>query len=341
MHVSNSVTKSRSSGRFAAIRMTAGPLRGHQDDIPGPLRGHQDDILRRPLRGIRMTSASRSAREARNVGRATIQLSASVCRRITAPAFLAETLASIAAQTFEDYEVLIVDDGSKDSTVDIAEAYAASDARVRVVRNSERAGSSARNANQCVKLARGEWLKFLYQDDVMTPSCLEQMLDAGRHGPFVITWHGYLFEPNVDEPTRRILRKPSDTCIGDSRHVRDNRSILRRDVDALEHQLHRANEQQPHSPGLLRSTRRVQPLHRDLSRSRVLDYVLVATKGLPSRPNGSSCFASTERRSAPACAIATIHDDTRIHSSRSRWSVSLLARPSTRRFEIARGRITA
>jgi glycosyltransferase involved in cell wall biosynthesis len=119
-------------------------------------------------------------------------------------AFLAETLASIAAQTFEEYEVLIVDDGSKDSTLDIAEAYAASDARVRVVRNSERAGSSARNANQCVKLARGEWLKFLYQDDVMTPSCLEQMLDAGRHGPFVITWHSYLFEPDVDDPTRRM-----------------------------------------------------------------------------------------------------------------------------------------
>lgn len=119
-------------------------------------------------------------------------------------AFLAETLASIAAQTFEDYEVLIVDDGSKDSTVDIAESYAVSDKRVRVIRNTERAGSSARNANQCAKHARGEWLKFLYQDDVMTPTCLEQMLDAGRHGPFVITWHGYLFEPNVDEPTRRF-----------------------------------------------------------------------------------------------------------------------------------------
>src|SRR3954466_13368966 len=78
-------------------------------------------------------------------------------------AFLTETLASIAAQTFENYEVLIVDDGSKDSTVDLAEAYAASDARVRVLRNGERAGSSARNANQCAKHARGDWLKFLYQ----------------------------------------------------------------------------------------------------------------------------------------------------------------------------------
>lgn len=119
-------------------------------------------------------------------------------------AFVAETLASISAQTFDNYEVLVVDDGSTDGTVDIAEAYAASDARVRVIRNTERAGSSARNANQCVRHARGEWIKFLYQDDLITPRCLEHMLDAGRRGPFVIAWHGYLVEPNVEESTRRF-----------------------------------------------------------------------------------------------------------------------------------------
>jgi glycosyltransferase involved in cell wall biosynthesis len=119
-------------------------------------------------------------------------------------AFLAETLASISAQTFENYEVLVVDDGSTDSTIDIAESFAASDKRVRVIRNSERAGSSARNANQSAKHARGEWIKFLYQDDVMTPRCLEHMLDAGRHSPFVITWHGYIFERDVDESTHRF-----------------------------------------------------------------------------------------------------------------------------------------
>jgi len=54
-----------------------------------------------------------------------------------------------------------------------------------------------------VKHARGDSIKFLFQDDVMTPRCLELMLDAGRHGPFVIAWHGYLFERDVDESTRR------------------------------------------------------------------------------------------------------------------------------------------
>jgi len=117
--------------------------------------------------------------------------------------YLAETLDSIAGQTFGDIEVLIVDDGSTDDTLDIANRYAAADHRAHVIRNEQRAGSSARNANVCVGLARGEWIKFLYQDDVMMPRCLEAMQDAGRRGPLVISRHQYRFEPDVDEGTRR------------------------------------------------------------------------------------------------------------------------------------------
>jgi glycosyltransferase involved in cell wall biosynthesis len=117
--------------------------------------------------------------------------------------FLSQTLESIAAQTFEDFEVLIVDDGSTDATIAIAESYAANDSRARVIRNSDRAGSSARNANQCLRHARGEWIKFLFQDDLMAPTCLARMLEAGQRGPFVVAWHDYLFASDVDEPTRR------------------------------------------------------------------------------------------------------------------------------------------
>jgi glycosyltransferase involved in cell wall biosynthesis len=121
-------------------------------------------------------------------------------------AYLAATLASISAQTFEDYEVLIVDDLSTDDTLAIAEAFAARDARVRIVRNTERAGSSARNANQCLRHARGEWIKFLFQDDLMAPTCLAAMLEAGQRGHLVISWHDYLFAPDVDDDVRRFYQ---------------------------------------------------------------------------------------------------------------------------------------
>jgi glycosyltransferase involved in cell wall biosynthesis len=117
-------------------------------------------------------------------------------------AFLSHTLESISAQTFDDFEVLIVDDTSTDATIDIADAYAARDPRARVIRNTERAGSSARNANQCLRHARGEWIKFLFQDDLMAPTCLARMVEAGRRGPLVVSWHDYLFASDVDDTVR-------------------------------------------------------------------------------------------------------------------------------------------
>ena len=118
-------------------------------------------------------------------------------------AFLALTLKSIAAQTFEGYEVVIVDDHSTDDSVALAEQYAASDPRVKLLQPSERAGSSARNANRCLQHARGEWIKFNFQDDVMAPDCLASLLDATRNGRrFALSWHNYAFEPGVDDKTR-------------------------------------------------------------------------------------------------------------------------------------------
>jgi glycosyltransferase involved in cell wall biosynthesis len=118
-------------------------------------------------------------------------------------AFLTQTLDSVAAQSFEDFEVIIVDDTSTDATLAIAEAFAASDPRARVVRNTERAGSSARNANECLRHARGEWIKFLFQDDLMAPTCLASMLGAGQRGRFVVAWHDYLFASDVDATVRQ------------------------------------------------------------------------------------------------------------------------------------------
>jgi glycosyltransferase involved in cell wall biosynthesis len=118
-------------------------------------------------------------------------------------AFLEETMASISAQTFEDFEVLFVDDASTDDTVAMAKRFAAADRRVRVVRNTERAGASARNANRSIEHARGEWIKFLFQDDLMAPTCLARMLDAGRRGKFVIAWHDYVFSEGVEPAVRQ------------------------------------------------------------------------------------------------------------------------------------------
>jgi glycosyltransferase involved in cell wall biosynthesis len=144
-------------------------------------------------------------------------------------AFLDQTLQSIAAQTLQDYEVVVVDDNSTDESVDVARRYAASDPRVRLFEPSQRAGSSARNANRCLRYARGEWIKFLFQDDTMAPHCLSSLLDAMRGGRrFALSWHDYRFEPGVDAETRHFsgLTTSIASVITVSTPQSNNRSIV-------------------------------------------------------------------------------------------------------------------
>jgi glycosyltransferase involved in cell wall biosynthesis len=95
--------------------------------------------------------------------------------------YLERCLDSALAQTFTDFEVVVVDDGSADATPAIVRRYAEADGRIRVSRNARRRGLVA-NWNRCVEQARGAWVKFLFQDDLLEPSCLERMLRASRPG---------------------------------------------------------------------------------------------------------------------------------------------------------------
>jgi glycosyltransferase involved in cell wall biosynthesis len=120
--------------------------------------------------------------------------------------YLKDCLDSVLAQTFEDFEVVVVDDCSTDSTLGIVRQYAASDERFRVSRNERNLGLVA-NWNRCVDVARGEWVKFLFQDDLLEPSCLEQMLRASRSGvDLVVTRRGLIFEEEAPAQIKEQYR---------------------------------------------------------------------------------------------------------------------------------------
>jgi len=86
---------------------------------------------------------------------------------------LLETLDSVLKQTRSDWEVIIVDDGSKDDTVAIANQAATQDNRIRVVTQTNQGVSAARNTG--VQSAQAEWLLFLDADDWIAPNYLSQM----------------------------------------------------------------------------------------------------------------------------------------------------------------------
>jgi len=89
--------------------------------------------------------------------------------------YLAEAIESVLAQTFSDFELVIIDDCSGDESRDIIARYAGQDARILYLRNEENLGMVA-NWNRCLREARGDYIRFLFADDLLaSPSCLEKM----------------------------------------------------------------------------------------------------------------------------------------------------------------------
>ncbi|MGA2802026.1 MAG: glycosyltransferase [Verrucomicrobiota bacterium] len=95
--------------------------------------------------------------------------------------FLAETLASVQRQTYREFEVIVVDDGSTDRTSEIARQFVEKDARFILLRQKNAGTAAARNA--ALKQARGEWIAFLDADDVWLPEKLAAQLNLLKQKP--------------------------------------------------------------------------------------------------------------------------------------------------------------
>ena len=90
--------------------------------------------------------------------------------------YLNECIDSILAQTFTDFELILVDDGSPDNCPALCDAAAEKDSRVRVIHQQNKGLSGARNAG--IDVARGNWLGFVDSDDMIDPTFCEKMLHA-------------------------------------------------------------------------------------------------------------------------------------------------------------------
>ncbi len=99
--------------------------------------------------------------------------------------FLAATVASIRAQTFAGWELVIVDDGSRDGTAGVAAGLATADGRIRVVTHAHNRGiAAARNAGLASISPASRFVAFLDHDDLWMPDALALLraeLDTRRH----------------------------------------------------------------------------------------------------------------------------------------------------------------
>lgn len=99
--------------------------------------------------------------------------------------YIREAIESILAQTFTDFELIISDNASTDSTPEICQEYAAQERRIRYFRNSYNVGVSE-NFNRVFALSTEEYFKWASHDDVCLPDYLERCVEVLENQPSVV-----------------------------------------------------------------------------------------------------------------------------------------------------------
>lgn len=89
--------------------------------------------------------------------------------------YIAEAIESVLESTLTDFELIIVDDGSRDNTVSIAKSFAGRDPRIKVFCNDKNLGDYP-NRNKAASYAKGKYIKYVDSDDKIFPCCLTKMV---------------------------------------------------------------------------------------------------------------------------------------------------------------------
>jgi glycosyltransferase involved in cell wall biosynthesis len=151
------------------------------------------------------------------------------------PAFNSErwtprTMQSVLEQTYEDYELIVVDDASTDDTLRGIQAF--DDPRIRLYSNARNLGHTG-NWNRTLNLARGTFVKFLNCDDILYPDCLETMVALLQANPGI----GLVFSRRDIELTDpadahavrlKLKHEAGYRHLGELREVNDGRSVFTR-----------------------------------------------------------------------------------------------------------------
>ena len=122
--------------------------------------------------------------------------------------YIGEAIKSVLASTYTNFELIIVDDYSVDTTVEIANRYASSDERIKVFVNEKNLGDYP-NRNRAASYAAGKYIKYVDSDDLITSKGLEKMvfaMEQYREAAFGISQ--FIFDKDIAYPQ---LLTPEDS----------------------------------------------------------------------------------------------------------------------------------
>lgn len=104
--------------------------------------------------------------------------------------FIADTIQSVQAQTFSDWEMILVDDCSTDSSVAVARTFTNRDSRIKLIQLPENLGAAVAR-NKAIENAQGRYIAFLDSDDLWLPDKLETQLKFMKEKDIAFSYSGY------------------------------------------------------------------------------------------------------------------------------------------------------
>lgn len=123
--------------------------------------------------------------------------------------FLKESIESVVAQSYENWELLLVDDGSRDRTREIADAFARRDSRIRVFHH-EKARGPAEARNTALENAKGQYVAFLDSDDVWLTEKLQVQVGLMKKHDWAMSFHEYRRMTVDGKEVGRLIRVPTE-----------------------------------------------------------------------------------------------------------------------------------
>lgn len=123
--------------------------------------------------------------------------------------YIGEAISSVIAQSYTDWELLVVDDLSTDNSVEIVKGYAQQDSRIHLLYNTRHLGMPSAPRSEGVKHAKGQYIAFLDSDDCWLPRKLEEQLPLFAAPTVAIVYSNYEKISENGERTGRVVAAPS------------------------------------------------------------------------------------------------------------------------------------
>lgn len=159
--------------------------------------------------------------------------------------FLREAIESVLAQTYTNWELLVVDDASTDNSIEIANKYANADSRIRILHNYNHIKMPSAPRNVGVQAAKGRFIAFLDSDDIWFPQKLEQQLPLFNDNRTAIVFSNY---EKIDENSMRadrVVTAPTQTTyksllkgnvIGNLTGIYDTKKVGKANIQDIHHE---------------------------------------------------------------------------------------------------------